>query len=65
MSFSNYTQRFCVWLVALARTKLAKETKPVENSAGIFRVHMEQAIGYTRCCGVVFLLFKIQCHNYN
>jgi len=34
----SYTYRLRVWLVALARTKLIKETEPVENSAGIFRV---------------------------
>jgi len=27
----NVVQRVCVWLVALARTKLAKENEPEEN----------------------------------
>jgi hypothetical protein len=35
MSFSNYTQRVRVWLVALARTKLTKETEPEEIPLGI------------------------------
>jgi len=35
----NEAQRFCVWLVALARTKLAKETDPIGNSDRNFRVH--------------------------
>jgi hypothetical protein len=32
--FSNALQRVRVWLVALARTKLVKETEPVRKSAG-------------------------------
>lgn len=30
----NVAQRVCVWLVALARTKLIKETEPIGKSAG-------------------------------
>jgi membrane protein YqaA with SNARE-associated domain len=30
----NVCQRVCVWLVALSRTKLIKETEPVGKSAG-------------------------------
>jgi len=30
-SMFNYCQRLRVWLVALARTKLAKENEPEEN----------------------------------
>ena len=49
MLFSYCGQRVRVWLVALARTKLAKETEPIGNSDRNFRVHTNQAIGYTRC----------------
>lgn len=32
---------FVLWLVALAGTKLIKETEPLENSAGIFRLRTD------------------------
>jgi len=35
---------FVLWLVALAGTKLVKETEPVENSAGIFRVNTDKQL---------------------
>lgn len=42
----NCTQRVCVWLSCVGKKK---ETEPIGKSARIFRVHTNQAIGYTRC----------------
>ncbi len=46
--FSNGIQRVRVWLVALARTKLAKENEPEENPQDFPSTH-RRAINYTRC----------------
>jgi len=42
--FLNYAQRVCVWLVALAMTKLAKRNEPVGNSVRNFQVGYNQQL---------------------
>ena len=49
-------RRVCVWLVALAGTKLAKENEPEENPLGFSEYTTTTAINYTRCCAFVFFI---------
>ena len=55
IEFLNVCQRVRVWLVALARTKLVKETEPVGKSAGFSEYTQTSNWLYTLLYAVILL----------